>query len=67
MVTIGREGSHDRRSGLGEVDEIEIFEGGQNKIKMQQVYTIQFQCKYDLQYYPFDTQVNSNQRPKIPY
>ena len=67
VVTIGREGSHDRcesnpscsRSGVEQVDEIEIFEGGRNLIEMQQVYTIQFQCQYDLQYYPFDTQVTS--------
>ena len=74
VVTVQREGSHDsceanprcRRSGLEMVDEIEIFEGGGNLIAMQQVYTIQFQCKYDLQYYPFDTQVNSSKRRQIP-
>ena len=57
VVTIWREGSHDscetnpscRRSGVEEVEEIEIFKGGGNSIEMQQVYTVQFQCKYDLQ------------------
>ena len=66
VVSVQREGSHDScgspssscsRSDEEEVDEIEIFEGGRNLIEMQQVYTIQFQCQYDLQYYPFDTQV----------
>ena len=64
-VSVKREGSHDScesnpscgRSGLEELDEIEMFEGGGNTIEMLQVYTWQFQCKYDLQYYPFDTQV----------
>ena len=64
-VSVQREGSHDScetnpscgRSGLEELDEIEMFEGGGNTIEMLQVYTRQFQCKYDLQYYPFDTQV----------
>ena len=49
------------RSGPEEVDETEIFEGGGNRIEMQQVYTWQFQCKYDLRNYPFDTQVGSAQ------
>ena len=66
VVAAVREGSHDScesnpscsRSGVEQVDEIEIFEGGGTLIEMQQVYTIQFQCQYDLRFYPFDTQVN---------
>ena len=45
------------KSSLEEVDEIEIFLGVENTLSMQQVYTWQFQCKYNLQDYPFDTQV----------
>ena len=46
-----------RRSGIDEVDEIEIFEGVSNRIIMKQVYTWQFQCLYQLKHYPFDVQV----------
>ena len=56
-VSIVREGSHDKRGSSELVDEVEIFDGDRNRIEMQQVYTIEFQCQYDLQYYPFDTQV----------
>ena len=55
-ISVIREGTF-TRSGLEVVDETEIFEGEENTLFMQQVYTWQFQCKYDLQDYPFDTQV----------
>ena len=55
-VTITREG-HFNRGGLEEVDEVEIFKGKENTISMRQVYTHSFQCKYNLERYPFDTQV----------
>ena len=55
-ISIMREGNF-TRSGIDIVDETEIFEGSQNTISMQQVYSWEFQCKYTLQYYPFDTQV----------
>ena len=42
---------------LTEINEIEISEGNSNRIIMQQVYTWQFQCFYQLQHYPFDSQV----------
>ena len=45
------------RSGPGQVDEAEIFEGAEHKLTMEQMYTWEFQCKYQLQRYPFDTQV----------
>ena len=45
------------RSRIDEVDEIEIFEGENNRISMEQVYTWQFQCFYQLKHYPFDIQV----------
>jgi hypothetical protein len=57
-VTISREGDF-TRSGPGEVDEAEIFEGGENSLTMNQTYTWEFQCKYELQRYPFDTQVKT--------
>ena len=45
------------RSEIAEIDEAEIFEGGENKLTMTQAYTWEFQCNYKLQKYPFDTQV----------
>ena len=45
------------RSGLEEVDEAEIFEGAENRLTMNQTYTFEFQCPYELQRYPFDIQV----------
>ena len=55
-VTVTREGNF-TRSTVGEVDEAEIFEGAENSLTMNQTYTWEFQCKYKLQRYPFDTQV----------
>ena len=56
-VTVTREGNF-TRSGIEEVDEAEIFEGAENRLTMNQTYTWEFQCKYELGNYPFDTQVN---------
>ena len=56
-VSVIREGTF-ARSGLDEVDEAEIFEGDENTLMMSQTYTREFQCKYKLQQYPFDIQVN---------
>ena len=39
------------------MDEAEIFEGSENRLTMDQMYTWEFQCNYQLQRYPFDTQV----------
>ena len=59
-VTVTREGNFNRL-GLQEMDETEIFEGAENRLTMYQTYTLEFQCKYELQRYPFDTQVNQGQ------
>ena len=56
-VTVTREGNF-TRSGVEEVDEAEIFEGAENRLTMNQTYTLEFQCYYELRRYPFDTQVN---------
>ena len=53
-VTVTREGNF-TRSGIDEVHEAEIFEGAENRLTMNQTYTWEFQCKYELQRYPFDT------------
>ena len=45
------------RSGLDNVDEANMFPGNENNLVMRQIYTREFQCQYDFQWYPFDTQV----------
>ena len=57
-VTIAREGNF-TESSANVMEEINIFEGIENKITFQQVYSKTFKCVYKLQLYPFDTQVNS--------
>ena len=58
FITVKKEGSV-TRSGLQELDETEIFKGEENRLRMQQTYTHEFQCIYQLMKYPFDTQVSS--------
>ena len=58
-VTVTREGNF-TRSVVQEIDEAEIFVGAENSLTMNQTYTWEFQCKYELQRYPFDTQVNTH-------
>ena len=62
-VTVDREGDF-TQSGIEEVDEAEIFEGAENSLTMNQTYTWEFQCQYELQRYPFDAQV-TGERKKI--
>ena len=65
-ISVMREGSYPdcdsnpscTRAMVYEVDERDLYEGKANKLIMQQVYTLILQCKYHLQQYPFDTQVN---------
>ena len=56
-VLVKKEGDFSR-SDLSSVDETEIFKGGENSLIMEQTYTHEFQCVYNLRYYPFDTQVS---------
>ena len=44
------------RGSLDLVDEVEVFRGDENPLVMTQVYTKRFQCQYNFQLYPFDTQ-----------
>ena len=55
-VTISREGNF-TESSVNVMEEINIFEGVDNRITFQQVYSKAFKCVYELQLYPFDTQV----------
>ena len=54
-VTVTKEGTF-TESPLEVMEEINIFEGSDNKITFQQVYAKEFKCVYQLQLYPFDTQ-----------
>ena len=58
-VTVTREGNF-TRSSIEEIDEAEIFEGAENRLTMNQTYTWEFQCQYELQRYPFDAQVTDS-------
>ena len=57
-VYVSREGPS-TKTGIEHVDEVEIFEGKENRITMVQTYSKKFHCTYLLHDYPFDTQVNS--------
>ena len=56
-VTIERGGNY-TESSIHIMEEINIFEGDENSIIFQQVYAKKFECVYQLQLYPFDTQVD---------
>ena len=55
-VFITREGKSVESSDE-EVDERRIYKGAENRLTMQQTYSHKFRCIYELQPYPFDTQV----------
>jgi len=55
-LTVTREGSF-LESDATNVDEINIFSGEDNRITFHQLFTKVFECEYELQLYPFDTQV----------
>ena len=55
-LTLVREGNF-IRSDKTVPEEINIFEGGSNRIMFEQIYTKEFKCVYELHLYPFDTQV----------
>ena len=59
MVAVVRE-SNFTRSGTEDLDEAEVFPGSGNNLTMTQTYTLEFQCEYKLQRYPFDTQVSTH-------
>ena len=56
-VYVNREGDF-TRADIFSVDEVEIFEGRENRITMVQTYSKKFHCTYLLHNYPFDTQVS---------
>ena len=50
------------RSGNEILEEIEIFKGDENSLSLVQSYTHEFQCVFQLEKYPFDTQVRKTLR-----
>ena len=56
-VYVNREGDF-TRADIFSVDEVEIFEGRENRITMVQTYSKKFHCTYLLHDYPFDTQAS---------
>ena len=54
-VTVTREGNY-TRSGDDVFDEIDIFQGVDNKLTFEMTYTKTFSCEYQLHMYPFDNQ-----------
>ena len=55
-VLVKKEGGFER-SDSEVLAEIEVFKGSENSLSMVQSYTHEFQCVYQLERYPFDTQV----------
>ena len=45
---------------LPPLHEAELFEGAENRLTMNQTYTWEFQCQYELANYPFDAQVTDS-------
>ncbi len=37
----------------------DLFQGNENILEFQEIYTKTFKCEYELQMYPFDTQVSA--------
>ena len=50
------------RNGYEMLDEAYVFKGEENSLVMTQSYTHEFQCVYQLEKYPFDTQVTESKR-----
>ena len=58
-IEVRKEGSFSK-SGLDVVDEAYIYKGNENTLIMTQAYTHKFQCQYNFENYPFDTQVRKD-------
>ena len=56
-LIVRRERNAEISRGFTYLDETEIFKGSDNSLIMNQTYTHNFFCNYELSHYPFDTQV----------
>ena len=65
-LTLLREGDFVRSSDQN-VEEINIFDGKLNRIIFEQVYAKIFKCTYQLQLYPFDTQVTNQSTSRLDF
>ena len=64
-VVVTREGGY--TEGFVDIlDEVHIYKGIDSKLTLYQTYTKEFQCQYNLQRYPFDTQVSTRLRINKP-
>ena len=57
MVTVSRLGPR-TRSSISERKNIYIYKGSENPLLISRVYSVKWLCSYDMQWYPFDTQVS---------
>ena len=55
-ISVSRQGAF-LRSGLNVADEIEIFDGAENKLSMKEARGEEFLCSFRTFWYPFDKQV----------
>ena len=55
-MTILRNGSHEI-SPMEKLHNNHLFDGKNNKLSMSRNYTTDFECKYSMNYYPFDIQL----------
>ena len=65
-VNVERDGNF-TRSGQTVLDETYNFKGKENSLVMTQSYTHDFQCVYQLERYPFDTQVGCEPNVLDPF
>ena len=55
FVIVKRLGSS-TKSGNEYDEDIQIFEGGENTLRLSRAFDIEFICEYDMRWYPFDSQ-----------
>ena len=58
LISVKREGNFSRNT-IDNVDNVYIYDGAENPLQMSRVYHIGWICEYQMNWYPFDTQVCS--------
>ena len=64
IIAVMREGSVSHADS-DVIEEVNIFEGSENRVTFQQGYAKYFKCEYQLHLYPFDTQVSQHLLEKL--
>ena len=54
--TIAKREKFFQHSELSRFDNIHIFQGSENHFQTSRVYNVEWNCDYDMRWYPFDTQ-----------